>query len=76
MYAMQVSSVLRNITLVTSRVSPREQHCDEHRRGAIPRDDKIQKTIYEHQIEAQDAAFKKAEREVMKTTLLTEGIIL
>ena len=43
-----------NTTLKTSKVSPQEQQCDEHRWEAIPCDDKIRKTIYGQKIEAHE----------------------
>ena len=41
-----------NTIFKTSKVSPQDRQCDEHRREAIPREDKIHKKMHEQKVEA------------------------
>ena len=42
-------------TLKIPKVSPQEQQCDEDKQEAIPCDDKFQKTVYGHNVEARES---------------------
>ena len=64
-----------NTTLLTSKVSPQEQHYDEHRREATPCEDTIYSRNCEHKIEAHESQrcrIQGSGKGDMMTALLTK----